>query len=58
MKFDIMDHTGHSTEAFDKASTADLAIECERRVVLQMWAPAGEIFKSMDFRDKARKVSK
>ena len=25
MKFDIMDHTGHSTEAFDKASPADLA---------------------------------
>jgi hypothetical protein len=33
-------------------------IECEHRVVLQMWAPAGEIFKSMDFRDKARKASK
>ena len=25
MKFSIMDHTGHSTEAFDKASPADLA---------------------------------
>lgn len=24
MKFDIMDHTGHSTEAFDKASPAEL----------------------------------
>ena len=25
MKFSIMDHSGHSTEAFDKASPADLA---------------------------------
>ena len=30
-------------------------IECERRIVLSMWAPAGEIFKSMDMRDKARR---
>ena len=33
-------------------------IECERRIVLRMWAPAGEIFKSMDFRDKARKATR
>jgi DNA-binding transcriptional regulator LsrR (DeoR family) len=25
MKFDIMDHSGHSTEAFDKADPASLA---------------------------------
>lgn len=24
MRFDIMDHSGHSTEAFDKASSAEL----------------------------------
>jgi hypothetical protein len=24
MKFDVMDHTGHSTEAFDKANAAEL----------------------------------
>ena len=25
LTFDLMDHTGHSTEAFDKASPAELA---------------------------------
>jgi hypothetical protein len=25
MKFDVMDHTGHSTEAFDKANPQQLA---------------------------------
>lgn len=30
MKFDIMDHSGHSTEAFDKTSPADLAAAQKR----------------------------
>lgn len=30
MKFSIMDHSGHSTEAFDKASPADLAAAQKR----------------------------
>lgn len=30
MRFDVMDHTGHSTEAFDKANPADLAAAQKR----------------------------